>query len=259
MSVRFPPGFLEDRAGTRWQRRALALSLTPWCLSISAALAQALPTDTAAATPTASASPEAPAPSAALPVSTPVRQSKPAKPVATLPILASSFSALEWAKLNPEQQAALKPLAASWDKLSDAQKRKWISLSTNFKLMSTAEQVKLHERMTQWATLSPRQREQARLNFAEAQQITPQQKSEKWQAYQALSPEEKQKLARSAQPKPPRTALAAQPAPSDKLNRLPIQGKAAPVTLPASGLIINDKTLLTRVPPAGKPASSPTP
>jgi len=150
-------------------------------------------------------------------------------PTLTLP---SPFAALDWKTLTPAQQVALKPLAGSWAALSDPQKRKWISLSANFERMTPADQAKLHERMEQWAALSPRQREQARLNFAEAQKIAPQQKTEKWQAYQALSPEEKQRLATSMRPKPPRTALAPQPVASGKLNLVTLKPGMAPLTAP---------------------------
>ena len=48
--------------------------------------------------------------------------------------------------------------------------------------------------MTEWVALSPNQRSEARLNFAEARKLPPEEKKAKWQAYQALSAEERQKL-----------------------------------------------------------------
>lgn len=193
------------------------------------------------------------------PVSRPVPPTatlvKPGKTPATASVAAlpKSFSSLDWNSLAPAQHNALKPLATSWTNLSDEQKRKWITLSANYPQMSGTEQTKLHERMAQWAALTPRQREQARLNFAETKQITPQQKSEKWQTYQALSPEEKQKLAKSAQPKPPRTALAAQPVASDKISRIPMTKSAKGVALPASTPALSKNTLLTKPTPPTPP------
>lgn len=172
---------------------------------------------------------------------------------ASVTALPASFSSLDWNSLTPAQHNALKPLTTSWTNLSDAQKRKWITLSANYPQMSVGEQTKLHERMAQWASLSPRQREQARLNFAETKQITPQQKTEKWQAYQALSPEEKQKLAKSAQPKPPRTALAAQPVASDKINRMPMKKTSGGVALTASAPNLSKNTLLVKPKPPSLP------
>jgi hypothetical protein len=121
-----------------------------------------------------------------------------------------------WVELTPAQQQALVPLSPKWDTLSETQKRKWLALSQNFPKMSGAEQTKLHSRMTEWVALSPQQRTQARLNFGQTQQLSADDKKAKWEAYQALSPEEKKKLAARAA-KPPATAAAVKPVPSDKL------------------------------------------
>jgi hypothetical protein len=122
--------------------------------------------------------------------------------------------------LTPAQQQALAPLSSKWDPVSDAQKRKWLALSQNFPRMSGAEQAKLHSRMSEWAALSPQQRTEARLNFGETKQLSPDDKKAKWEAYQALPAEEKRKLAASA-PKPPATAPALKPVPSEKLADIP--------------------------------------
>jgi hypothetical protein len=125
-----------------------------------------------------------------------------------------------WSELTPPQQQALAPLASKWDTVSQAQKRKWLALSQNFPGMSGAEQAKLHSRMSEWAALTPQQRTQARLNFGETQQLSPDDKKAKWEAYQALPPEEKRKLAASAA-KPPATAAAVRPVPPQKLADVP--------------------------------------
>lgn len=125
-----------------------------------------------------------------------------------------------WRELSAGQQQALAPLAAHWDTLNVAQKRKWIALSSNFPRMSGEEQAKLHSRMTEWASLSPQQRSIARLNYGAAKKISPDDKKAKWEAYQALSPEEKKKLASRAT-KPPPTAAALKPAPAEKLAVVP--------------------------------------
>lgn len=148
-------------------------------------------------------------------------------------------AANDWSKLTPSQQQALEPLAAEWSKLSDGQRRKWISLSANYPQMTPAQQATLHERMVQWAKLSARQRALARLNYAQTRSLDAQTKTQQWQAYQALSPEEKHLLAKSAPPPPPRTALAAKPTPPEQLN--------------------HQLRLHTKVKPANRPASAPTP
>ena len=52
-------------------------------------------------------------------------------------------------------------------------------------------QARLHSRMAEWAALSPQQRTLARMNFAESQKVETDDKRAKWEAYQALPPEEK--------------------------------------------------------------------
>ena len=118
-----------------------------------------------------------------------------------------------WATLSPAQRQALEPLAATWSGLGEAHKRKWIAVSANFPTMPPGEQARLHSRMAEWAALSPQQRTQARLNFAEAQALPTDDKRAKWEAYQALPPEEKSKLAAGAGKPVPPTAAAVAPAP----------------------------------------------
>lgn len=192
-------------------------------------------------------------PVAAPSVPAPVMAAKPAPVASTV----RNSSTIEWRTLSAPQQVALQPLQNDWNSLSDQQKRKWLSISANYPRMSPPEQAKLHSRMAQWAALSPRQREQARLNYAEVQKISPQQKNEKWEAYQALNPTDKQKLVASAQPKPPSTALAVQPAPPDKINRLPLIESAGRVRLPVPMTGVASKTLLVKPVLPSRPASAP--
>jgi hypothetical protein len=141
--------------------------------------------------------------------------------------LAIISSKPEWRELTPAQQLSLKPLAANWNSLGEGQKRKWIAIAANYPQLSPTEQSKLHERMTEWVALSPKQREQARLNFAQTKQLSPSQKAENWQAYQALSAEEKKKLAIAAAPKPGGAAPAVKPVPPQKLAAVPVTRKTA--------------------------------
>jgi hypothetical protein len=131
-----------------------------------------------------------------------------------------------WAELNPAQKQALEPLATSWSRLGEAHKRKWLAVSSNFPAMPPAEQARLHSRMAEWAALSPQQRTQARLNFAEAQTLPADDKRAKWEAYQALPPEEKKKLAAGAGKPVPPTAAAVPPVKPQKLANVPKPKKA---------------------------------
>lgn len=191
------------------------------------------------------------------PVVTPL---PPAPVVVAKPTQAASISkdssTIDWRSLSAPQQVALQPLQSNWDSLSNLQKRKWQSISANYHRMSPEEQTKLHSRMVQWAALSPRQREQARLNYAEVQKINPQEKNAKWEAYQALNATDKQKLVASAQPKPPRTALAIQPAPANKINQLPLTESAGHVRLPVPMSGVASKTLLVKPVAPKLPASA---
>lgn len=131
----------------------------------------------------------------------------------------------EWKDLTPAQQQALRPLGSHWGTLSEAHKSKWLAFSQNFPKLSSNEQARAHGRMTDWSLLTPRQRQEARLNFAESKQLAPDEKRAKWQAYQALSPEERQQLAAKAGNKPTGAATAITPVPKQKLAELP-EGKA---------------------------------
>ena len=138
-----------------------------------------------------------------------------------------------WADLTPPQQQSLKPLAATWNVISEPQKRKWLKISKNYAALSLTEQTTMHSRMNEWVALSPQQRAEARLNFAKtkelSKQLTPDEKKAKWQTYQALSPEEKQKLAANSTPRPAGAAVAVKPVAPQKLAAVPAHGTKPPL------------------------------
>lgn len=140
----------------------------------------------------------------------------------------------DWAQLQSTQRQALQPLAAHWSQLSEGQKRKWIALSKNYSHMTADEQTKLRGRMTEWAALTPQQRSQARLNFADskAAALSSNEKKAKWEAYQSLSPEQKRRLAAQAAPKPRGAAGAVKPVPAEKLTP-PVRRAAKAAAAPA--------------------------
>jgi hypothetical protein len=143
--------------------------------------------------------------------------------VAPAPLAAASKPEQKplWKDLTPAQQQALAPLATHWNVLNELQKHKWLALSLNFNKMTPAEQTNLHERMLDWGTLSAAQRSQARLNFSETKRLAPTEKQAKWEAYQTLDPEEKEKLAHSAPRKLPGAATATKLVPPQKLAVVP--------------------------------------
>ena len=129
----------------------------------------------------------------------------------------------EWTSLSEAQRAAVKPLFADWATMPSNQKRKWIELTAGFASMSAAEQAKVHSRMSSWTALSPQQRSQARINFAEAaSSLNASERRDKWQAYQQLSSEEKQRLRAVRKTEQPKGAAPApRTAASDRLAAVP--------------------------------------
>ncbi len=161
---------------------------------------------------------------------------KPATPVAQP---RPTTSRPVWAELTVQQQQALRPLAPGWDTISEPQKRKWLEISKNYPSLTPEGQLTLHSRMTEWVGMSPQQRAQARLNFAKtkelSKELTPDEKKAKWQSYQALSAEEKQKLAAMAPPKPTGAATAVKPVPPQKLAVIPPASAPKDSKAPQSG------------------------
>ena len=125
-----------------------------------------------------------------------------------------------WSELKPAQQAALEPLHAQWPTLDAGSKRKWLELAARFPKLGAAEQARVQARMAEWARMTPAERGAARLRFQQAKQIAPNERQARWDAYQALTPEEKRRLAA-------RSAAEAS-TPSDPLRRAPAHGARNP-------------------------------
>ena len=109
-----------------------------------------------------------------------------------------------WQELTPAQRRALKPLERDWRLISADQKQKWAELAGRFPALTPDERGRVQARMAEWAQMTPQERGQARINFQEAKTVSPQDRQAQWEAYQALSPEQKRQLAaRAAQPARP--------------------------------------------------------
>lgn len=164
---------------------------------------------------------------------------------ATAPVARALPPDSGWHRLRAAEKQALAPLAAIWDSLTPGQRRKWRELAVNFKGLSMAEQVKMQERMTEWARLTPQARAQARLNFGKtteiAKELTPAEKLAKWEAYQALSPEERRALAKGAKTRPHGAAPAIKPVPTQKLAGVPAPTPVRP-TVPEAA-VTSDATV----------------
>ena len=171
-----------------------------------------------------------------------------------------------WGGLTAEQQAALKPLAPYWNGISEPHKRKWLALSRNFAAMTPEDQTTLHSRMTEWAGLSAQQRAQARLNFAEVKRLPVDERKAKWEAYQALSEDEKRKLADSARSaRPASVAVPTRPVPASlakgehtpRIQLAPSPSAAASVPAVPSPTPVTPLVPSPMVQPAPSPAAAP--
>lgn len=160
-----------------------------------------------------------------------------------------------WMDLTEAQQQALAPLAQQWPTMNEPHKRKWLAISQNFSQLSSDEQATVQGRMRDWAALSPQQRTAARLNYADAKQLLQEDKKAKWEAYQALSPEAKRKLA-AQQPTPiVGAAPVAKPLAANKLVSPPAATANKPLPRIATGQLA-PVTLLPNSPAPAAPSAS---
>ena len=123
---------------------------------------------------------------------------EPSRPAAG--VVRSPQAGAAWASLSATQRAALAPLQRDWETIGPSHREKWLEVASRFPSMPAAERQRVQERMAEWARLSPSERTQARLQFKEARQISPEDRQAKWQAYQALPEEQRRELAERAQP-----------------------------------------------------------
>ncbi len=100
-----------------------------------------------------------------------------------------------WQELSPRQQQALRPLQRDWAEADEDSKRQWMGVASRFDRLSPAEQARVQQRMDDWARMTPRQRNEARLNYRGAQELSPGERRERWDAYQRLSEEQRRGLA----------------------------------------------------------------
>lgn len=213
--------------------------LLPMALLLSAAgfSAFAQPPEAASA-PEPAASVAAPAPTL-----TPAVPAAPARLLAK-PVAPGALSAPPgaWSGLTPKQQALLAPLERDWAGIDDVQRSKWLSATPTLATMSGEEIKRVHDRMRDWARLTPAERVNARIAFQAAKQLNAEQRRARWEAYQALPPEERQALTdkavarREAQATGPRAAtksMAGQP----KSNIVPATPKLPPSVPVTAGLV----------------------
>lgn len=180
--------------------------------------------------------------------------------LATAPLLAQSASGprvgedapagSRWSGLSAAERRALQPLARQWSSLSEAQRRKWIALSRDFDRLSPTERQTLQQRMGEWVALSPVERNRARLNFARSERFATEDKQALWEAYQALSEDERRRLAAQAPPRPTTGgAPAVRPSMAPRLTTMPIarDNRRTMPRIATSPHLVDPATLLPQV------------
>jgi hypothetical protein len=115
---------------------------------------------------------------------------------------ATEPTASPWSSLSTTQQQALAPLRDDWIGLDNARRQKWIELANRMPRMPEAERERIQQRMTDWSRMSPGERGRARLAFQQSREFSAEERQARWQAYQALPEEERQRLAQLAKPAP---------------------------------------------------------
>lgn len=176
---------------------------------------------------------------------------------------AKSGSGPAWSELKPSEQAALGPLKGEWASIDEARKRKWLKISENYPAMSAADQARLHARMAEWADMSPQDRAKVRTRYLEAKSIPGTDRQAGWEAYKALSLEERKALAARATAAPRSSAKPGQAAPRAAMREPPPAKPAAakrslaPALTPAPILAPSAKPIAPIAPTVqGKPGAT---
>ncbi|NBW00380.1 MAG: DUF3619 family protein [Betaproteobacteria bacterium] len=146
-----------------------------------------------------------------------------------------STQGLAWSKLTSSQREALAPLESNWPEMEEHRRRKWIKIADRFHQLSPEQQATAQERMLEWASLPASDRRQARAAFGGVTEAIPEDvRIMKWNEYQKLGPQEKQRLVELAQQK---VAQASAPADAAGLTATPSETtRSALATRPAKPL-----------------------
>jgi hypothetical protein len=93
----------------------------------------------------------------------------------------------DWARLTPEQQTILAPLASDWNSFDDKRRKKWLLTAKRYPKMKPEQQQRLQAQMREWAALTPEQRQTARENYRKLSKQPPDKREvvkEKWRERQ---------------------------------------------------------------------------
>lgn len=116
--------------------------------------------------------------------------------------MAKDLTATAWDDLPAATRSSLKPLQDAWQNLKPVDRAKWLELSATYPSLSAVQQKRMRKRMLQWVEMTPEQRNRAREAFLKSQgELATADRKAQWEAYQALSAEEKKRLSQQAQKK----------------------------------------------------------
>ena len=119
------------------------------------------------------------------------------RPRATAPP-APREDGVRWQALTPAQREALAPLERDWPAIDAPRKQKWIALAARFKTLPPEERARINERMIEWAKPHARRARPGAAALRGSPQVPAPDRSARWQAYQALPPEQRQQFAARA-------------------------------------------------------------
>jgi Protein of unknown function (DUF3106) len=171
-----------------------------------------------------------------------------------MPVAASNA---QWAALTPAQRQVLAPLERDWSEIDSQGKSKWLELAARFPGLPAEERSRLQQRMAEWSRMSPAERSRARLQFQETRQLQPTDRQAQWQAYQALSEEQRRSLAQRAKPASKPNAKADVKADSSAGKRNLVQTTARQPTRAATSTVQQAKPGATTLPMNAKAALPP--
>jgi len=138
-----------------------------------------------------------------------------------------------WAELSTGERQALQPLHGQWNEIDSLRKQKWRDVANRYASLPAVQQDRLHERMVEWATMSPAQRNAARINFEELRKLPATERQTRWEAYQSLPADARQALLTQAGSRPLAASAVQSPAAARKsLASGDIQSKSNIVATP---------------------------
>jgi Protein of unknown function (DUF3106) len=142
-----------------------------------------------------------------------------------------------WSALAPAHKEVLAPLQRDWASIDADRKAKWIEVASRFPAMSPLDRQRVQERMAEWSRMTPSERGQARLQFQEAKQLSPEDRQARWDAYSSLPEAQRRELAQRAKPVAAASATngAAKPAPATRADSPKTAGLSEKRNLVPSG------------------------